>query len=572
MRVSPSTLIAPISLVFACTGRAQDSPSDTDAVPDSDSDAVAASVVCPMVAPTPPACGSGPVDRAALLPGPGASTHDAALAAKALDHDRVFAAFITHGTGLNTEVQVREAAARATLQAFVDGEGWDLAAATGSTPEEVATLWTKVAGAYAGVGLAADAYRYGVLRDEGAACDDVGQARAQLVRGIEGLLRNVEITGTPGVITRGLSPTDPTAYGSLVEVVDLFDDQGNALPPDKTNGTWRADVGGDHPGYVWEDSCSRDMLVGWAAGFGALAEVIGADDSIPSDLRDRVADAARSIGLSLRTVQDSGYDLEIRDADGRMTYHGILHEESVDRVYLAGAMNGMNAVMSLGITAALARASQDPEAATWIADQLLAERDLPGLIAEYVTVIDIGRGNNYSGHNMAFLGGYLVERHLCDPAARAAVGQGMKALYHRPDRDWQPIEQGQALYDLVAAKAALDADGTLDEDAVSRMVSTLSAFPAAPYWDLGTAHCDADEIEAGACLAEDGTTMIPLADGPGRNDALVSSAPIPWSIRPPSNYHWRSNPYQVDRGGDGTTLLSAVDFRFVHWSARWMTR
>ena len=43
-------------------------------------------------------------------------------------------------------------------------------------------------------------------------------------------------------------------------------------------------------------------------------------------------------------------------------------------------------------------------------------------------------------------------------------------------------------------------------------------------------------------------------------------------IRPPSNYHWRSNPFKPSAGGDGSTLLPGVDFRIAYWTARWTKR
>jgi hypothetical protein len=83
-------------------------------------------------------------------------------------------------------------------------------------------------------------------------------------------------------------------------------------------------------------------------------------------------------------------------------------------------------------------------------------------------------------------------------------------------------------------------------------------------------NCDEAEVEAGACVAVDGTLLTPLGDA-GRNDTPVSVEPVPMRLRPPSNYHWRSNPYQVNGGGDGSQVMSGVDFRVVWWLGRWAT-
>jgi hypothetical protein len=53
----------------------------------------------------------------------------------------------------------------------------------------------KVAGLYAGDGVAADAYRYMVLRDQGAPCDEVRRAREWLLGDLEALHVVVAITG-----------------------------------------------------------------------------------------------------------------------------------------------------------------------------------------------------------------------------------------------------------------------------------------------------------------------------------------------------------------------------------------
>ncbi len=528
----------------------------------------------------PPACGTGPVVRGALLPGPADPAHDAALASAALRRDRLFHGLFAPYAGVNVEASVPLDAteARAAIDAFVAGEGWDFEAATGLAPLDVVGSWAKVAGAYAGVGIAADAFRYGVLRDEGAPCAEVDAARAQLLRGLDGLHQAVAMTGAPGVIARGYARRDLPGLGAVVETVPLFDGAGAPQPPDKTNGTWRDDASGAYPDFVWEDSCSRDMLVGWAAGFGAAWEVAGRDPSIPEAATARLREDAAAILASLLTVQDSGYDLEIRDADGRMTYHGILHERSVDRVYVPTGNNGFNAMMSLGIAAALSLAAGDADLDAELQARLVEERALAAFAAEWVSLIDFGLASNYSNHNMAFLGGLLAQRYLCDPDARADIAAGMdEGLYEIPGRTRQPAEQSQGLYHLAGLVAR--AGGSAWEPAAAapdpvvydRLLTSLRDAPAAPLWDTPVVNCDDAEIAAGVCETVAGRT-VSLPDGLGRNDVLVSTEPLSLTERPPSNYYWRSNPYQLNGGGDGTGLYSGVDVRLVTWWARWIRR
>lgn len=179
------------------------------------------------------------------------------LEAKARGFDRLFHAVNASSTGLNTEVRVETAAGKAALDAFLAGDGGEL-------PVTVVDRWAKVAGAYAGVGVAADAFRYGTLHDQGAPCDEVDEARAHLQRDLDALHLAVAITGEPGVIARGFARGDLPGVGADVETVPLFDDGGAPLPEEKNNGTWREDnsEAGAYPEYVWEDSCSRDQYVG----------------------------------------------------------------------------------------------------------------------------------------------------------------------------------------------------------------------------------------------------------------------------------------------------------------------
>ncbi len=78
-----------------------------------------------------------------------------------------------------------------------------------------------------------------VLRDEGAACEEVDRARAHLHAALDGIHRAVAITGAPGVIARGYIRRDLPG-GEDTVTVPLFDAAGRPLPTEKTNGTWRA--------------------------------------------------------------------------------------------------------------------------------------------------------------------------------------------------------------------------------------------------------------------------------------------------------------------------------------------
>ena len=90
-----------------------------------------------------------------------------------------------------------------------------------------------------------------------------------------------------------------------------------------------------------------------------------------------------------------------------------------------------------------------------------------------------------------------------------------------------------------------------------------------PFWDIARTNCDDTEIASGSCTADDGTHLDVLGYV-GRNDELITVQPIPFAVRPPSNYYWRSNPYDPNGGGDGSRLIPGVDFRYTYWYGRWV--
>ncbi len=550
-------------LLVACAG------------PSADTGEPPAPATCDAPAVQPPACDSAPVGRGAVVPGPGDPGFDAALDASALARDRQSNGITVWATGVTCEVSVSDAADRALVESFLTdpAAGWDFEAATGRPLTDVVDAWWKAAGAYAGVSIATDAYRYGALRDEGAACAEVEVARERVIGALEALHLAQAITGVEGVIARGFARADLPGGGE-VALTALFDDEGNPLPEEKTNGTWRADnSGGLYPDFVWEDSCSRDQYIGWVAGMAAAWEVVRNDSTIPQSLKDRLQTDAEALARSLMVVRDNGYDLEIRDADGRMTYHGILNEQSIDRLYVPDFQNGLNATMSLGIVASLAFVAEEPDIDAWLADALIADRGLPTIVRDMLAPqIDFGTSTNYSNTNMAFIGGWMAVRYLCGDDARGQVREGLQTLYARPGEDRQPIEQSQALYHLVQAVSVggptpWAAGGALDDDALARTLDGLSGMRPAPFWDSYVENCDAQEVADARCTLDD-RSVVDLWVG----EEVVSKSPLSIAIRPPSNYHWRSNPYLPNGGGAGDTLYPNVDWRFVYWSGRYAKR
>lgn len=515
-----------------------------------------------------------------MIPGPSSPDFDAALALKADRFDRQFHLLNGFALGANTDVTVAltNDAARTAIEQFLrDSDSWAFEAATGLAVTDVIDQWQGAPGAYAGPGIAADAYWYGTLRDEGAACEAVERARAIVLTDLDVLHMATAITGVEGVIARGLARKSLPGRGEA-ETTPLFDSQGNPLPEEKNNGTLREDNSGLYPDYIWEDSCSRDQYVGWALGMAAIWEVIHLDPTFPDELKQRMQEDAAALARTLMIVGESGYDLEIHDADGRLTYHAYLNENALDRLYLDGFRNGMHAAMSLGIVGALAYISGAEDVLRYLYDQLITNRGLHEMVRDDLGIIDVGVKSNYSNYNMGFAGLWMASRYLCGDDTLSAIREGTApGLYDRPGSDRQPVEQGQTLYDFVYAAARGEATawaglhGDVDEAAVGRGVTTLQEFPEPPHWNVPVDNCDETEIASGVCVGLDGTPLD-LLGYEGRGDKLVSEQPVPMRIRPRSNYYWRSNPYEVNGDSDGSGLMPGGDFRLVYWMGRWVRR
>lgn len=550
------------------SGTGDETTTTTSTSSSSSSGADASSSSTGEVEPPPPACGSLAYEWQGMLAGPSEPGFDDALEAIALRHDRMHFAITALPTGLAGDISIApdDPTARDAIAAFADGDGW-------SYDGDGIAGWQKATGAFAGLSAAADAYRYGTLRDQGYPCADIEIARAQLVRAIEALHLVTAVTGEAGLVARSLSHRDFPGASDVV-TTPLFDGQGNPLPPEKTNGTFRDDASGEHPEIVWEDGCSRDQIIGWAIGIGAVWEVVHADGTFDPTLLAQLQADASAIAHQLMIVRDSGYDLEIWDPDGRVTPNGFLNEHNIDGNYV-GFQNGQHAIMSTGIVAALAYAADDPEVDEYLAT-LLDDRDLVH-IAATALLIDFGAGTNYSNYNMAFSGLWLAARYVEDPDARAELAAVAEQLYRNPGYDYHADLLGQSFFDFTYAIAIADASaradthGAPDEAALARGVATLQAFPAVPAWDSTVTNCDEAEIADGTCTLGDGT-VVQVLGTVGHNDALVVDTPIAIATRPPSNFYWRSNPYEPNGGGDGTNAPSSSDFRFAYWIARWSRR
>ena len=529
-----------------------------------------------------PACGSGTYDGNYLLPGPGEENYDGDLALLARRYDRVFHAIVAPAHGVNCDVSmaVDATAHRELVQRFAtEDDGWDFAAFSGGqSGMDMVDAYHKVAGLYAGTGVAAEAMRYEVLKRQGAACEEIEIARQHLATALEATNLAFTIAGIPGVVVRGFIRTDIQGYGSTTETVPLADENGNPLPEEKNNGTWREDNSGLYPNYIFEDSCSRDMMLGWASAVAFGYEVIRDDPAFPESTKEQIRTNARNVLLELMKVRESGYDLEFPDADGRITYHGYINEQAMERAtYIDGFRNGFYAIMALGIVSAFTYAADDPSLEYYLYDELIAKRDLPGIARDDMIYINMNTQSNYSNYNMAFGSALLALRYINDDTARNVIAEAVETqLYNTPNANYQPIGAQMSFFDFIEAYA--DAGGTawtapagsVNPQPVADGIEGLRGFATPPYFDYKVEQCDESELASGDCTLENGT-RVEVYDEGGRKGSTICNVSIPKAIRRPSNYEWRSNPYEPNGGGEGGNLMPGIDFRIAYWLGRFIS-
>jgi hypothetical protein len=173
---------------------------------------------------------------------------------------------------------------------------------------------------------------------------------------------------------------------------------------------------------------------------------------------------------------------------------------------------------------------------------------------------------NFSNVNMAFTAIYSLLRYEGDPELRASYRDILENHMYRPGMAREAAGLKQSWFDLIFA--GLRGGGT-DETAVADAVETLGEFVSPPCFNDEVINCDEAETASGTCIGIDGTTTITLVpDGSGGQTA---SAPVPKRIRPPSNFEWRSNPFDVN-GGGGSRLNPGGDFRAAYWLGRFLQR
>jgi len=498
--------------------------------------------------------------------------------------------------GLSLDAHVEDEAARALIDDFCEQiQSEDFEEVTGGHPYELLTSYGEYGdlGFFGGVAVAATAYEYIFHKQDGTPEELLAPIRARVVRAAETWHIFKVITGGGGLVARGLrlmegdDPDAPPLPVTYPEMVPLFDEDGTPLPQPKDNGTYRWDNSGGllpEGKWIWKDSCSKDQLVGQVFAMAALHDAMKDDPDIDQALVETLEEDARLIGEMLMTKREisqwdfligqGGYDLIIMDSDTRPTFHHDLNPYSLEKVYVdpeGPIYNLFNLVMAVGVVKGLHHVSGDEALEAFLYEELLHERDFLGMVERWrdpmvLDYIYAGAMTNFDNPDMTSVALWLALYHETDPEVTGVLREFLE------DGWW--VREGESHTARLCKQPLWHAiyltltDRGTDAGLVEEVRDLLLAFPLGPYWNDQRINCDADEIAAGECLAVDGETTLTLEGADDDGDAMATESLDP-SIRPPSNFDARSNPFQVN-GGGGNRLNPGGDLLASYWILRAM--
>lgn len=514
-----------------------------------------------------------------LVPAQGQTGYDSALEQKADDYDRVIHAIMTPSLGWGLQADIGDAANRQLVDDFVASGARDFQTWSGKHPYQIVDDYGESGdlGMFGGVQAAGDAFRYAVLRDSGAPAALVDEARQQLMAAMRGLHWYMQVTGEPGVIARGLQRITPEAGepplpGTVPPTVPLTDASGNPQPA-KKQPTWRADRSGKLPFLIWLDDTSKDQFDGYVFALGAVYDVTAKDPDIPATLLDPLVADARALAQRLMQQVQIGtkqIDLVLVDADGRpTTFHDINPREITPGLVVDTPTNGFNALMALGAMRTFYQMTGDEQIGRYYYDELLGTRDYFASVEDTLPLVYMKASTNFSSVNMAFVSAYNLLRYESDPTVLGRAQLILEQKLYAPGKDRQAKGLKQSFFDLIYAAFRKGGSTGAGAQAVSDALDTLRGFPGEPFWNDAVENCDATEIAAGTCTGIDGSTQITLDTSPGHGSSVVATAPLPIELRPPSNFAWRSDPYDVN-GGGGPLLNPGGGFHCAYWMGRFL--
>ena len=511
---------------------------------------------------------------APVIAPPGDPAYSASLASLATGYQLQQDTFAALEMGLSLDVDFHEAGIPTAQAFFAQSATTSFQAFSGMQPFSVLESYDEYAdiGNFAGIASVGVAARLMALKAEGAPADQIAAARAAAVRAAQAWHVYGAIGGT-GIVARGIQRTTPIDAGigplpgAVPSLTPLFDSKGNPLPDPKV-AVWRAPVASGFDGWIWYDDTSKDQVSGYSLGgawlWDALVDDPLVDPSIPEGIATDLTAFAKA--LMKPAPELDGIDLCIRDADGRLTGAHDLNPRQVTPcgVFPASSPihNGFNAAMALGVILAAWHVGGDPVVGSYYYDELVAKRGYPGMIGN-AGIIYLGPATNYSNVNMLAISFALLGRFETDPKLRATYASWVESTLWSAGSAYDASHVEQAWYDVVYGGISAHPTSTIRE----RVANNLGAFPTPPAFYQDRVNCSGADIEAGSCIGIDGKTVIPLASGTGHDGEVVAQSILPMSIRPYSDFEWRSDPHDVN-GTGATNVMDGGDFLAAYWLGR----
>ena len=514
-----------------------------------------------------------------LLPPPSSSGPDKTLADLAAGFQRQQDIFATAENGLSLDVLVNPTDVDLVRSFFAQPDN-DFQSVTGRHPFSVVSSFGEWGdeGNFAGVASVGVAARLMVLRRDGATPNELAAARAAAIRAARAWHVYGSIGG-PGVVARGIrrirpeNPQDPPLPGGPVPTpLPLKDDAGHPLPAQKGD-SWRAPVSTGFDDWIWLDNTSKDQVVGYALAVLWLWDALFGDPKVPSDVVKNLADDLAAFAHALMQVApETGVDLCIRDADGRLTgFHNLNPRELLPGLIVPAdetVQNSLNATLALAIIRAAYHVSGDQAIGRYYYDDLVATRDLPRITGLDPELVFMGEPTNFSNVNMLAIAWATLLRTETNPTVRAELLNSLEHAFWDTGNSRDVSHVKQAWFDAVYAAFAPGADTHV---LAERIREDLSEFQPAPAFERDRTNCDDQEIAAGSCVAVDGKTVIHPSKNGNHGGSLVAKELVPMSVRPDSDFEWRSDPFEIN--GSGSSLMDPRgDYLAAYWFARLFDR